>query len=67
MDDLIDEFNKEMAVKSKDKIDVNPIKRESATTGITLAAYLVDLSKSETLDAFGEQEAALELAAKHIS
>ena len=65
-EDLIIEFNDHVAKESEDKINIEALRQGANRSVVGQVSYLVDMAKAEALDALGENQAAIELIARHL-
>ena len=65
-EDLIKEFNDQVAEEPKDKMNVEALRQGTGKVTAERVSYLVDMAKAEALDAMGEHQAAIELVEKHL-
>ena len=63
---LVEGFNLIMAKKPKEKMNLKDLQKRSEQAAGERISYLVDLAKSEVLAAIGEDQAAEDLAVRHI-
>ena len=65
-EELVALFNDEVGGKPEDKIDLEAFRKGSGKAAAQQISNLVNMAKADTLDAMGEDEAATELAMRHL-
>ena len=63
---LVEAFNADVAKKPKEKMKVEALQKNSEQAAKERISYLVDLAKSDALAAMGEDQAADDLAVRHL-
>jgi hypothetical protein len=65
-EDLIKEFNDDVAGKPEYKMDIEALRQGAGKVATERVSYLVDMAKADALDALGEHRAATELVEQYI-
>ena len=65
-EELMTSFNDQVIKKSEDKINIEALRQNADKIVVDRVSYLVDMAKTEALDAMGENRAAAELIRRHL-